>query len=364
MKVLQIIDSLPETSGGARFVANLVKMLNKKHIETDLLLIDGRETHFYRDIKNTGVNIISLDKETSSRYKPKYIRKIAKILTDYDVVHVHIFPTSYLVALASLFAHKCPPIVFTEHSSYNRRAPHFLLKYLEKWLYSRFEKVVCLSEQVHKFVVDNLNINTDKLTIIENAIDAEAVFKAEPYSKTELGYHSSDFLLLMSARLDRQKNHQVLFYALEKLPTEVKLLLAGDGVLEDEIKKEVADLGLNERVSFLGSRSDIFRLLKSVDVNILASNFEGLSLAALEAMASGKPFIASNVSGLDFVVNNEKLLFDNNPNDIVSIVLELKNNRSFYESSVEYCLQRAKEFDFNVMTEKYIEVYKGAIDGE
>ena len=89
MKVLQIIDSLP-TGGGARFVVNFVLALNKTGIETDILLLDGVETEFYKELKESNCcKIISLTK--GNRWSPKNILKIIPFFKEYDLVHVHIF---------------------------------------------------------------------------------------------------------------------------------------------------------------------------------------------------------------------------------------------------------------------------------
>lgn len=360
MRVLQVIDKMPETSGGARFVTNLVKGLLKKKVEVDLLLIDGKSSHFIHELEDSGVNIISLAKNIN-RFNPKYISKIAPYLSRYDIVHVHIFPSSYMVAFARILNSNSAPIIFTEHSSFNRRASNFLFKNIEKIVYSLFDHVVCLSAQVEEFVVKNLNINSKKLTIIENAINIDSVKNSKSYSKQELGFYKEDILVLMSARLAAPKNHKLLIDAFKLLPANYKLLFAGDGDLKAEILQYMKDQNMESRVFLLGSRSDIFSLMKSVDVNVLASNFEGLSLSALEAMSTGKPFIASNVDGLDFVVNNTELLFDNDPKKIALLLLKLMEDQDFYFKMSQYTHERSKDFDLDTMVEKYIEVYEKQI---
>ncbi len=358
MKVLQIIDSLPATSGGARFVVNLVKKLAERKIDCQLLLIDGAASHFLDELKLANIKIISLDDGVKNRYRLEYIRKISCLMSSFDVVHVHVFPASYLVAAATVLKKNKVAVVFTEHSSFNRRATHWAFKLIEKFVYSRFNRIICLSDQVLNFVTKNLSISLEKLCIIENAIDPHALTNVVPYSKKELGYEESDRLLLMSARLTLPKNHKVLIEAMYLLPENVKLLLAGDGILKEELQTQVYKLGLTGRVQFLGSRKDVFRLMKSVDINVLSSNFEGLSLAALEAMTAGKPFIASNVEGLDFVVQDPRLLFENNPKSIAMLVSDLINNEQLRKTAVEICAERSEKYDIDVMVDKYIGVYE------
>lgn len=363
MKVLQIIDFMPETSGGARFVVNLAKNLAKKNIDVEVLLIDGSASHFLKELKELNINVIILAKGIN-RFNPYYAYKISKYLDKYDIVHVHIFPSSYQVALASLFNKESAPIVFTEHNSFNRRASNFLFKHVENFVYKKFSHIVCLSQQVFNFVYNNLNVNKSKLTIIENAIDINAVTNSLKSAKDEMCFDFDDFLLLMSARFTSQKNHKVILNTLKLLPQKIKILFAGDGDLKEDMESFVIDNNLGDRVFFLGPRSDIFSLMNMVDVNILASNYEGLSLAALEAMSTGKPFIASNVDGLDFVVNNQSYLFENKPESLGDLILKLYNDKDFYDECAKNTFHRSKDFDIAIMVDKYLEVYKNQIENK
>ena len=122
----------------------------------------------------------------------------------------------------------------------------------------------------------------------------------------------------------------------------------------------VIDNNLGDRVFFLGPRSDIFSLMNMVDVNILASNYEGLSLAALEAMSTGKPFIASNVDGLDFVVNNQSYLFENEPESLGDLILKLYNDKDLKDNLVLEAKKKVDlEFDSEIQFEKLKEIFKG-----
>lgn len=360
MNILQVIDFMPETSGGARFVVNLVIQLKRKGLKVDVLLIDGSSSHFIDELYENNINVFFLDRNVN-RFNPKYGFMISNYIDKYDVVHVHIFPSSYQVALAKILNKNSAPIVFTEHNSFNRRASNPLFKYIEKFIYSKFDHVVCLSEQVFSFVKKNLKVNNNKLTIIENAIDSKKIYQALPMDRKQLQLSDFDFVLLMSARFTTQKNHKVVIESLKILPEKIKVLFAGEGVLLDVMKELVVSYNLEDRVQFLGSRSDIFSLMKMVDVNILASNFEGLSLAALEAMSTGKPFIGSNVEGLDFVINNKDYLFENNSDSVSKLILRLYEDHEFYKQASVDTFSRSQDFDIDVMANKYLNVYRQQI---
>ena len=104
---------------------------------------------------------------------------------------------------------------------------------------------------------------------------------------------------------------------------------------------------------------DIPNLLKTADIVILSSQYEGLSLSCMEGLASGKPFIASDVPGLSEIVDEKELLFPfQNDVALSQIILELLNDTQKYDAAVQHCLQRAKLFDSAKMIENHIKFYQ------
>lgn len=100
-------------------------------------------------------------------------------------------------------------------------------------------------------------------------------------------------------------------------------------------------------------------LLKSADIIVLSSHYEGLSLSSVEGMASGKPFIASNVPGLKEVVEGAGLLFeDKNDKALAQHITDLINDKLYYERIAKACQERAMQYDINIMVSKQIDVYK------
>ncbi|RRQ45858.1 glycosyltransferase [Chryseobacterium sp. SC28] len=355
MRVLQVIDSLP-TGGGARFVVNLALALSQKNIETDVLLLDGAETSFYKELQTSfSGKIISLT--TGKRWDIRNIFRIVPYLKTYDIVHVHIFPASYFVALANIFTRNASPIIFTEHNSQNRRAVHFLFRYIEKLVYAQFKKIVCLTPAVQKFVTDHLDTDPSKLVVIENGIDIQKIVATKAYDKKDFGFGASQKLILMSARFETQKDHETLIKALALLPERFCLIFAGEGSLLNYYKKMVENFQLTSRVTFLGNRTDIFKIMKMCDFNVLSSHFEGLSLSAIEGLAAGRPFIASNVAGLDFIKDAGVLFRKGDEKELASIIKTLAEDDILYKKTAEKCLERAYEYDIKYMIDKYVALY-------
>ena len=358
MKVLQIIDSLPATSGGARFVVNLVKKLAERKIDCQLLLIDSAESHFLAELISANIKIIRLDSKVKNRYRFKYVRETASIMSNFDVVHVHIFPASYLVAFATFLNSKVP-VVFTEHAAFNRRATNQCFKLIEKLIYSRFSKVVGISAAVQLFVEKNLSIKEGKFVVIDNGIDFNTIITSPAADRSDFNLSSTDNVLFMAARFADEKDQGTVIRALVDLPANFKLVFAGDGPNLEKYRKFAESLGVLSRVSFLGARSDIYGLIKMSDINILSSHYEGFGLSAVEAMAAAKPTIVTNVPGVAEVVSNAGLLFNvGDHQKLTSLLLQLGTNRHFYEKVSHLCYERSKLYDLEIMTDKYIEVYK------
>lgn len=359
MKILQIIDRLPATSGGSRFVVNLTKKLNNLGIVTSLLLIDGKESHFTEDIVKNNINLISLDYNTSSRYKLKYIKKIAKIIDEYDLVHVHIFPTSYIVALATLLSKNQNKVVFTEHNAINRRAPNFVFRYFEKFVYSRFNKIIGITPEVKEFINKYKLTNSNNVEVILNGVDVDALQNSKPANRKDFNLRKDDIVCLMAARFSYQKDHETLIKAFKKLPSNFKLLLAGDGENLEKCKTLVMDLNLNNNVSFIGSRDDIYAIIGMSDINILSSRYEGFGLSIVEAMALNKVVIGSNVDGMNNIIENAGFLFEvGDYKELHNLILDLGTNKSLYNKVALQCKLRSNDFSLEKMVNQYIDVYK------
>lgn len=364
IKVLQVIDSLPPTSGGSRFVVNLCQKLVDKGISVELLLIDGRNTHFLEEVLKANIKVHILGKRIN-RFHPKYIRLVASYLSRYDLIHVHVFPASYIVAIASILNKKSVPIIFTEHSSFNRRASHFLFKKIEKYIYSKFSKVIAITPEVKDFIINNLNINSDKISIIINGVDLEKINLQIALSKSELGIHKDDILILMAARFSKEKDYQTLIKALAHLPDRFKLFMCGDGIERQECEILVKELKLEGKAFFLGNRADIYKIIKASDIDVLSSHYEGFGLSIVEAMAAKKPVIASNVPGMDNVVKDAGLLFEvGDDAHLAQHLLKLGSDENYYAKISASCFERAQYYSLETMVDRYITEYYNTINAK
>lgn len=156
---------------------------------------------------------------------------------------------------------------------------------------------IAVSKSVACQLSRSFHVPSHKIKVIYNAIPlAEFDAPALPSAEMETMEANKQPIVLTVARLDAQKGHEFLLNAIADIP-DANFLLAGNGVEQGRLEAMARDLGISERVSFLGFRTDIPALLASCSLFVLPSLYEGFSLSVLEAMASGKPVVATAVGG-------------------------------------------------------------------
>ena len=348
MKILHVITSL-RTGGAEKLMVDLLPRMKAKGHEVDLCVFDGVRTPFYEELESKGVKVIPLGYSVYSLFN---ICKLVPLMRGYDIVHSHNTACQYFVALASFFS-KCK-IYTTEHNTSNRRRNIWWLM-LDRWIYGRYDKVVCISELTKKNLIQHIGISfEDKCVIIYNGIDL----------KTFAGISSSPITnekkVLMVSAFREQKDQKTLIKAMKELPSDYVLELAGGGDerLIDECKQLVHELQLDERVEFMGVRTDIPSLLAESDVVVLSSHYEGLSLSSLEGMASGKPFVASDVEGRRDIVSGYGVLFPHGDSKVLATEIRRLCEDTVYAKQVAVrCQARAKMFDIEVMVQNYLNLY-------
>ncbi|RQO31923.1 glycosyltransferase [Taibaiella sp. KBW10] len=363
MKILQIVNSLG-TGGAEKLLLETIPLYCQKGIEMDILLLDDKKTPFYEQLEALNCCNIYHTLHDVSVYSPKHIRQIAKYLKQYDLVHVHLFPAQYWTVLAKKLKAAKTKLIFTEHSSTNRRLEHRWLKKIDKVLYKYYEKIICITAEIQNIIHQHTGLNKERLPVIQNGVNLQQIKHAPVLEKRQIDptFKDSDVLLIQVAGFREGKDQGTLVKSLQHLPEQVKVLLVGDGVTRPKIEDLVASLHLQDRVFFLGQRMDVPSLLKSSDIIVLSSDFEGLSLSSIEGMASGKPFVASNVPGLREVVSGAGILFERaNERALAEIIQKLSSDKELYAQTVRNCEARAGQYNIDTMVDKHIALYEQVV---
>lgn len=356
MRVLHVINSLA-TGGAEKLLVDTVPLYNKRGVPTDVLLLKGTATPFFKTLQaKVCCRIFSLTQK--SVYHPLLIFKIIPYLKKYDVVHVHLFPALYFVALAKWLSFSKTKLVFTEHSTSNRRMEKPFFRWLDQWIYARYDLVIAISEPVKKSIQKQVKLPEEAVVLIPNGIDLGAIQCITPNPDFYTPAAKEHIILLQVASFQPPKDQATLIRALTFLPPSFELLLVGEGVNRQKLAALVDTLQLQKRVHFLGLRNDIPQLLQAVDYVVLSSKYEGLSLASIEGMASGKPVIAANVPGLKEVVAGAGLLFEyGDAEALAALLLTLAADPEWAQKIAQQCQARAAQFDIETMIVHQIQRY-------
>ncbi len=174
------------------------------------------------------------------------------------------------------------------------------------------EAITCCSDAVRQFVLAHLDGAASKVVTIHNGIDLEAFRAPHVASRSELSLRDGGCVIGTVTRLDEpKKGLTVLLHALAALARRDGLppwqcVLVGEGPARDRLEALAAELGLKGRIVFAGMRRDVARVLPAVDLFVCPSLYEGFGIAIVEAMAAGRPVVASRVGGIpELVVDRE-----------------------------------------------------------
>jgi glycosyltransferase involved in cell wall biosynthesis len=346
-------------AGGAEKLIRDMTLFLDKSIQFDVIILNSKNAVYKEEIERAGIKVISIDSRFGI-YNPLNVLKLIKILKNYDVVHGHVFPSQYWVGLVARLLPKRIKFITTEHNTINRRRGKILFKYIDSFVYNSYDEIVSITENVEYNLKTWLEKKNDnKFKIIENGIDLEKYSNAVASLREEFHLGKKDIVLTMVARFSEQKDHETLIRAMEKLPKNYKLLLLGEGDLKEKCIQLTKELNIENKVNFLGFRIDGPEILKMSDIGVLSSNFEGLSLSAIEVMASGLPFIASKVSGLEEMVDGVGVLYEHkNIDALVSEIFKLGKDLKYRKNIGKKCLEKSKQYCIQNMVKKYEQVYK------
>ncbi|NNC50718.1 MAG: glycosyltransferase [Flaviramulus sp.] len=362
MKILHLINSL-DTGGAEKLVLESLPLFNNQSIQADLALLNGYNYPFLKALKKLNCcSVISLG--NTSLYNPLLIFKIIPLFKKYDIVHVHIFPSLYWVALAKLISFSKTKLVYTEHSTSNTRRKWYFFKVIDRTIYAAYSKIITISPEVDVNIKKHLKFNNDAFFLIQNGVNLSAIKNTEAISRNKISSKLDDtFSILTQVSSFRYpKDQKTIIKALKHLADHVVLILIGDGPLRNECKGLARELGLSHRVFFLGIRMDVINILKASDIIILSSHHEGLSLSCVEGMASGNPFIAADAPGLGNIVKGAGILFPiNDDKALVKAIDKLLSNKAHYNEVVHNCLIRAEAYSINHTITKEINLYKSLL---
>jgi L-malate glycosyltransferase len=283
-----------------------------------------------------------------------------------ELVHAHqTTPFFYALLARGLFRSR-PRILFTEHGRFFPDRGSRKRALLQRLLLGRNDLVVAVGESVKQAVVKYEGVPANRVHVVYNGIPVTAhdgIDLDRAAVRKELGVPEQAFVVIQVARLDETKNHRMALEAFRLFAAgypPALLILVGDGPERERLERAAAEFHLNAKVKFLGSRSDVRRLLSAADVAILTSLSEGIPLSLIEAMAGGLPIVATSVGGVPEVVEHGEtglLVPSENPSALSEALRSLANDSELRTRLGDAGRRRAHEkFDEERMFAEYAEL--------
>jgi glycosyltransferase EpsD len=281
---------------------------------------------------------VSIQRSPFHRTNVRAYTELKSIIDEnkYDIIHCHTPMGGVLARLAARNARRNgTKVIYTAHGfHFCQGAPvlNWLVYYpLEKFLSYFTDCLITINEEDYQLAV-NRRFRANRIEYVHGVgVNAERFSPVRESDKRELkqaiGYEPDDILLFYAAEFNTNKNQQLLLQALASVKDDVpnvKLLLAGEGPMKELCQELAKEIGIADRVDFLGFRNDIDRLLPMCDIAVASSLREGLPVNIMEAMACGLPIIASENRGHRELVHNDHNGWITAPNDQAAMAEKIK----------------------------------------
>ncbi len=247
-----------------------------------------------------------------------------------DLVHVHSRRGADIWAGLAAKREAVPAIL-------SRRVDNPEKRWLVKFKYGLYRRVITISQGIRQVLIEQAGVAQEKIVCVPSAVDTErfqpaAAAEQRAWFVREFGLREGELAVGMLAQFIERKGHRVLIEALPSVlqrAPNTRILLFGQGPLAEEMRRLCAERGLSERVLFAGFRTDMEKILPSLDLVVHPALMEGLGVSLLEAAACAVPIIASDAGGMPEIVRDGitgRLIPPGDKQALGSAMIELLSN--------------------------------------
>jgi glycosyltransferase involved in cell wall biosynthesis len=362
MRLMFVITRGDEFGGAQMHVRDLVRRLAADGHNVHVVV--GASGVLTAQLEAAGIPTSScpgLLREIHPVHDIRAVRQLARMIRGFapDLVTCHSSKAGIIGRLAARVAGV--PCVFTVHGwafiDTVRQPVRGAYKVLERGCAHLARRVVCVSNQVQQMGID-AGVDRSKLVVVHNGLpDVATPLRATP--------DSANPRAVMVARFASPKDHASVIRAMAYVP-DLNLDFVGDGPEEDAAKELARDVGVTERIAFLGRRSDVDEILARSHIFVLSSLSEGFPISTLEAMRAGLPVVVSNVGGAGEAVSDRKtgFLFERaNTEELADSLNRLAADAGLRASMGAAGRQLYEaEFTFERMYERTLSIYESALE--
>ncbi|MEW6066683.1 MAG: glycosyltransferase [Nitrospirota bacterium] len=371
MQPINILHVIPKLSVGG--VENQLALVLRKYDRTKfcpfVCCLSDKDT-IGKEIETNGIEVVYLNR-LKHKFDWKIVKDIYKLiqLWNIKIVRTHQYHANLYGRLAAWLA-RVPCIVASVHNVYTiDKKIH--RRIINKCFAGFTDKIIAVSNAVKRDIIRYDRVPEDKIMVIYNGKEIDSFLNIKENIRTELGISPEIPVIGTVGRLTPQKGQKYLIEAISKLKNKfpgMVLLIAGDGPLKQKLEKYSEMLGLSEDIKFLGTRRDIPAILSAMDIFVLPSIWEGLCNALIEAMAAGKPIIATDIQPNKEIISSERLgmlIPPENSDAIASSIELLLNNKGIAENMRELSRKKvALDYNINTSIQKYESLFEEILKGK
>ena len=366
LKILYVLSSL--TLGGTEtHLLRLSSGLKEKGYLVSICCLYN-QLEIADRFKKQGIDVLCLD--VKSIWDIRGFLRLWRILKKggYDIVHAYLFDSSIYSAIVAKIAGV--KAIITSRRNYDdwMRIPHIILQKIANCF---TDKILVNAKSLEDLVVKQEGFSRDDILPIYNSINkAQYDIKLTDQNITNMrksiGVNPDEYMILCTAKFKISKGHAFLLQAaktvIEKMP-KAKFILMGKGPEETRVKSKARDLGIQEKVIFIGQRDDVAQILKIADLCILSSIREGFANTILEYMASGKAIVATDVGGNREIITsgeNGILVSKGDVSRFSNEIMSLLKNRDMRTKLGNRAKERVSDITFQpeYETERFNAVYR------
>lgn len=365
MRVLFLIDSLWCHGGAERFALGLATHLPSERFEVSVCTTRFTEPEAAAVLEEHGIRHLNLGR--AARWDLHRFGPLVSLLRHhaFDILHSHMFGSNLW---ASLFGRACgvPVVIAHEHNwSYSGNR---LRMWLDREVIGRLAtRFVAVSHANEQRMTQIERIPAEKIVVLPTAYIPHQPADG-PDLRRELGLSGSARLVVSAAILRQEKALEVLLEAhalVRDAEADVHLVLVGDGPTRPELERRAAELDIGDSVHFVGVRSDVDAIILQADVCSMSSDWEGMPLFALEAMAAGAPMVATRVGGLPEVVEDQVtglLVPPRSPEALAEALLAVLRDRELAGRLAEAARARSHEFRIEAVAARFAGLYETLLE--
>lgn len=367
IKTILFLSTSSGPGGAERVISNLAASLDPERYRALLCLF--RPGWLQERSESRGIRTVVLPTKgmADGRWAFQFWRLLRQ--EQVDIIHSHEFDANVQGAFVANLAGI--PLVATIHGK-NYYWEKLRRRMAYRWV-SRKAAMVTVSQDLKQFIVETVGVSPARVKVLYNGVDVLPHCNSVDVDdcKKELCLPENHQIVGVVGNLYPVKGHQ---YLIEGIPSilakcpNTSFVFAGRGELDAELKAQVHRLGVEKNVLFLGLRQDIPRILAMIDVFVLPSLSEGLSMAILEAMISGKPVVATQVGGNpELVLNGETgaLVPPRDSQALASSVVNLLADRRQAAEFAEKGKRRAEgQFSLRTMVCAYQSLYEECLNSQ